>query len=183
MNGDDLITPIVLAKDRAKYESTDDPDVKLWLENRAATRAGRGFEVGKRLELERETSPHFRNPHLCLFWTGEGRKIPIIQLRSGSVIQRVSMADVPTGYLGPETENELFIDLDKTPRESISKSRRFAILKRDDYRCQLCGQSQADGAKLHVDHRTALANGGSNEDDNLWTLCDTCNLGKSDKSL
>jgi 5-methylcytosine-specific restriction endonuclease McrA len=28
-----------------------------------------------------------------------------------------------------------------------------------------------------------LAKGGSNEDDNLWTLCDHCNLGKSDTVL
>ncbi|MEK6675457.1 MAG: HNH endonuclease [Planctomycetota bacterium] len=182
-NDCDFITPIVLAKDRQKHESTDDPDTKKWLEDRAARRAGRGFDVAMKLQIEKEKSPHWRNPHLCLFWTGEERKKPVIQLRSGAVVQRVSMAEVPTGYLGPETEADNVVPSIRTPRESISKTRRFQILKRDNYRCQLCGKSADDAVKLHVDHRLAVAKGGSNEDDNLWTLCEQCNLGKSDESL
>jgi len=181
--GDDMITPIVLSKDRNKYEATDDPDAKQWMEDKAARRAGRGFDLGKRLQVEKDKSPHFRNPHLCLFWVGEGRKKPVIKMRSGAVIQRASMAEVPTGYLGPETDDDSEISPDKTPRESFSKTRRFAIMKRDGYRCRLCGSSQADGAKLHIDHKTPLAKGGSNEDGNLWTLCEDCNLGKSDSDL
>lgn len=180
---DDLITPIVLSKDQKRYAETDDPDVKKWLEDRAARRAGRGFDVGRTLQLEKEKSPHWRNPHLCLFWTGAGRTKPVIKMRSGAVIQRVSMAEVPTGYLGPEADEDDEPNGDKTRRESISKSRRFAILKRDDYKCQLCGRSQGDGVKLHIDHRMPHAQGGSNEDDNLWTLCEDCNLGKSDERL
>lgn len=179
----DLITPIVLSKDQTKYDSTDDQSVKQWLEERAARRAGRGFDVGKTLQIRKDQSPHWRNPHLCLFWTGEGRTKPVIKMRSGAVVQQVSMAEVPTGYLGPETTDNDQLLPDRTPRESISKARRFAILKRDGYRCQLCGNSQDDGVKLHVDHRRPLAIGGSNEDDNLWTLCDKCNLGKSDSEL
>jgi len=179
----DFITPIVLAKDRQEYESTDDPDTKKWLEDRAARRAGRGFDVAKKLQIEKEKSPHWRNPHLCLFWTGLERKKPVIQMRSGAVVQRVSMAEVPTGYLGPETEADNVVPSTTTPRESISKTRRFQILKRDNYRCQLCGKSADDAVKLHVDHRLAVAKGGSSEDDNLWTLCEQCNLGKSDETL
>jgi 5-methylcytosine-specific restriction endonuclease McrA len=104
-------------------------------------------------------------------------------MRSGAVIQRVGMAGVPTGYLGPEKENELNSIDEKTPREAISKSRRFDIMKRDDFRCQLCGATQEQGAMLHVDHKVPLPKGGSNEDSNLWTLCDFCNLGKSDKTI
>jgi hypothetical protein len=105
-HNDGLITPIVLAKDQERYTETDDPDVRKRSQDRAARRAGRGFDVGKSLQLEREQSPHWRNPHLCLFWTGTGRTTPIIKMRSGAVIQRSSMAEVPTGYLGPEIENE-----------------------------------------------------------------------------
>lgn len=182
-NDHDLITPIVLAKDRRKYGSTDDPDTKKWLEERAARRAGRGFDIGKKMQFEKDQSPHWRNPHLCLFWTGPGRKKPIIQMRSGAVIQRVGMTEVPTGYLGPESEADDVLPPTKTPRESIPKTRRFEILKRDEYRCQLCGKSADDDVTLHVDHRVPLAKGGSNEDDNLWTLCETCNLGKADREL
>jgi hypothetical protein len=179
----DMITPIVLSKDQARYDSAETPDEKKWLEDRAARRAGRGFEVCKGLELDRNASPHWRNPHLCLFWTGLGRTVPIIKMRSGAVIQRVSMAEVPTGYLGPENDDEPNAIDEKTPREAISKSRRFDVMKRDGFRCQLCGATREQGAILHVDHKTPLAKGGSNEDDNLWTLCDFCNLGKSDKAL
>ncbi|HYT91147.1 MAG TPA: GIY-YIG nuclease family protein [Gemmataceae bacterium] len=105
-NNHDMITPVVLSKDRTKYESTDEAEVKKWLEKRAIRKLGRGFDVGKQLQAERDASPHWRNPHLCLFWTGPGRTKPVIRMRSGSVVQRVSMAAVPTGYLGPEREVE-----------------------------------------------------------------------------
>jgi hypothetical protein len=182
-NSEDMITPVVLAKDRAKYEATSDVEARQWLEQRARRLAGTGFDVGKEMQAEKDKSPHWRNPHLCLFWTGEGRTRPIIQVRSGSVVQRVSMADVPTGYLGAETAAEDVLPDPKTPREAISKSRRFDIMKRDGFRCRLCGGTQEHGLVLHVDHKVPLAKGGSNEDDNLWTLCEYCNLGKSDKDL
>ncbi|HYV34754.1 MAG TPA: GIY-YIG nuclease family protein [Gemmataceae bacterium] len=105
-NDQDMITPVVLSEDRKKYESTDDVEVKKWLESRAKRKLGRGFDVGKKLQAERDASPHWRNPHLCLFWTGPGRTKPVIRMRSGSVVQRVSMAAVPTGYLGPESQDE-----------------------------------------------------------------------------
>lgn len=103
---EDLITPIVLAKDRAKYDAATDEATKRTIEERAARRAGRGFDLGKQLQLERDTSPHWRNPHPCLFWTGKGGSTPLIKMRSGAVIQRTKMAEVPTGYLGPELPDE-----------------------------------------------------------------------------
>ena len=67
-------------------------------------------------------------------------------------------------------------------QRNISRSQRFAILKRDNYRCQLCGMAAHDGkhVRLEVDHIIAVAQGGSNHNDNLWTLCFACNRGKSD---
>jgi hypothetical protein len=180
---EDVITPVVLAKDRTKYEATNDLNVRRWIEQRARRLAGTGFDVGKRLQMEKDKSPHWRNPHFCLFWTGEGRTKPVIKMRSGSVVLRVTMAEVPTGYLGAETAAEDTIPDPKTPRESLSKSRRFDIMERDGFCCQLCGARREQGAVLHVDHKVPLAKGGSNEDENLWTLCQSCNLGKSDKVL
>ena len=101
-----------------------------------------GLTLAEPLQLEKEKSPHWRNPHLCLFWIGPRRNQPIIKMRSGAIIQRVGMADVPTGYLGPEKEDELDSIDEKTPREALSKSRRFDIMKRDGFRCQLCGATQ-----------------------------------------
>jgi hypothetical protein len=105
-NDTDMITPVVLVKDRPRYDSATDEETRRWLEERAIRKLGRGFDVGKNLQQQKERSPHWRNPHLCLFWTGEGRTIPVIKLRSGSIVQKVSMAEVPTGFLGPETQSE-----------------------------------------------------------------------------
>ncbi|MFN3703025.1 HNH endonuclease [Thermomonas sp.] len=63
-------------------------------------------------------------------------------------------------------------------RIPLTKRKRFEILKRDSYRCQICGKTAKDGARLEVDHKVAVANGGTNDDSNLWTLCFDCNSGK-----
>ena len=55
------------------------------------------------------------------------------------------------------------------------------FLKRDGFRCVLCGRSAADGVKLHVDHIKPIAKGGKTVEFNLRTLCEHCNWGKSDK--
>jgi hypothetical protein len=65
----------------------------------------------------------------------------------------------------------------------VSKRQRFRILKRDGYRCTLCGHAAAEGARLEVDHRIARAEGGTNDDANLHTLCFSCNRGKSTYTL
>lgn len=69
------------------------------------------------------------------------------------------------------------------PAKPIKNSKRFAILKRDGYRCQLCGRSARDGVTLEIDHKIARSKGGTNDPSNLWTLCATCNNGKSDSYL
>lgn len=69
-----------------------------------------------------------------------------------------------------------------TERISISKGKRFEIFKRDKFTCQYCG-SHPPEVVLHVDHIDPVANGGTNDTDNLITSCAACNLGKSDKLL
>ena len=68
---------------------------------------------------------------------------------------------------------------------TISPAMRFQILKRDGYRCRLCGITARDGeyVRLEVDHITARFNGGTNDESNLWTLCFACNRGKGTKDL
>lgn len=69
------------------------------------------------------------------------------------------------------------------PRDRTGLSLRFSILKRDKYRCQLCGRGAIDGVVLEIDHKVARANGGTDTPTNLWTLCFDCNRGKSDEYL
>lgn len=68
-------------------------------------------------------------------------------------------------------------------RRKLNSSMRFKILKRDGYRCQICGFSAPDGANLHIDHKVPIAKGGLTVESNLWTVCAQCNLGKGTKKL
>ena len=54
-------------------------------------------------------------------------------------------------------------------------------MKRDGFRCVLCGRTANDGVVLHVDHIYPVARGGKTEMSNLRTLCEFCNKGKSAK--
>ena len=66
-------------------------------------------------------------------------------------------------------------------RSIMSKSLRYDVMKRDNFRCVLCGLSAKDGVQLHVDHIRPVSKGGKTEMSNLITLCEHCNLGKRDK--
>lgn len=65
-------------------------------------------------------------------------------------------------------------------REKMTKSIRYDVLKRDNYKCKICGKS-GDESKLTVDHILPVAKGGKTEMSNLQTLCHDCNAGKRDK--
>lgn len=60
---------------------------------------------------------------------------------------------------------------------------RFQVMKRDKFKCRACGRSPAldHAVLLHVDHVTPWDAGGETVLDNLQTLCETCNLGKSNQ--
>ena len=69
----------------------------------------------------------------------------------------------------------------KRERSLMTDSLRYDIMKRDKFKCCICGATAKDGIKLHVDHILPVSKGGTTVTDNLRTLCDRCNLGKSDK--
>jgi len=58
---------------------------------------------------------------------------------------------------------------------------RFRVMKRDNFVCRACGASPplTPGLVLHVDHIEAWSLGGETIEENLQTLCEACNLGKS----
>lgn len=70
-----------------------------------------------------------------------------------------------------------------TERGKLTAGLRYDILKRDGFRCQICGRKIADDPDLvlHVDHILPISKGGLTTWDNLRTLCQDCNLGKSNK--
>ena len=67
-------------------------------------------------------------------------------------------------------------------RKILTPSLRYDILKRDNFKCVICGRTpKKDGVTLHVDHIIPVSKGGKTVPENLRTLCSICNLGKSDK--
>jgi hypothetical protein len=68
-------------------------------------------------------------------------------------------------------------------RHSIPLKDRWEVLKRDNYRCVKCGSSPAKDhqVELEVDHIIPVTKGGTDEIDNLQTLCKECNQGKKDR--
>ena len=65
-------------------------------------------------------------------------------------------------------------------RKTISKSIRHEVFKRDEYKCVECGATKEE-TTLHIDHIIPLSQGGTDEMDNLQTLCEACNLAKSNR--
>ncbi len=68
----------------------------------------------------------------------------------------------------------------KLERSRITAKIRYQVMRRDQFRCQLCGARAEDGARLHIDHINPVSKGGTSDMGNLRTLCDRCNLGKGD---
>jgi DNA-binding XRE family transcriptional regulator len=62
-------------------------------------------------------------------------------------------------------------------RKQIHPRKRQRIFERDGYKCLSCGCT-GDMASLELDHIIPCINGGTNEDDNLQTLCYKCNMDK-----
>ena len=65
-------------------------------------------------------------------------------------------------------------------RRTIPPKLKLKVLKRDKYKCKMCGKSPSTDPELEleVDHILPVSKGGENELDNLQTLCIYCNRGK-----
>lgn len=68
-------------------------------------------------------------------------------------------------------------------RPSISKKLRFDVFKRDGFACQYCGAKPSETVLLEIDHIRPIADGGTNEIDNLVIACYDCNRGKGAAAL
>lgn len=88
-----------------------------------------------------------------------------------------SFESISRTYLDRETYEKLML----VERGEVSDSLRYDILNGDNFRCVICGASAKEGVRLHVDHIIPVSKGGKSNVDNLRTLCERCNVGKSDK--
>jgi len=75
-----------------------------------------------------------------------------------------------------------YIDIRKS-RKTLNNSLRYEIMKRDNFKCCLCGESPANNINtvLEIDHIVAVTKGGDNCTSNLQTICKKCNIGKLNK--
>ena len=73
-------------------------------------------------------------------------------------------------------------------RRRVSPAQKDAVLRRDGYKCQICGISReyldekipglGDYLRLEVDHIIPIAQGGKSDESNLQYLCWRCNAAK-----
>lgn len=77
-------------------------------------------------------------------------------------------------------DREVWDALCRVERGRVSNKMRFSIYKRDGYRCQICGRTDATDY-LEIDHIKPIAKGGKSTYDNLQTLCRKCNKEKGDR--
>ena len=115
--------------------------------------------------IVRYTSPKGQNSYSRgLEWNFE-------QLRSGlTEMKQIQKAQSTATFLRQQERNRM------------SASLRYQVLLRDNSRCTRCGATpQTHGVSLHVDHIVPVSRGGKTELDNLQTLCEPCNLGKSNR--
>jgi 5-methylcytosine-specific restriction endonuclease McrA len=67
----------------------------------------------------------------------------------------------------------------RRPRPRVKLSKR-EIFRRDEYRCQYCGEEHA---RLTIDHVIPRRSGGSHSWENLVTACPACNRRKGHRAL
>ncbi|MBU1230003.1 MAG: HNH endonuclease [Proteobacteria bacterium] len=88
-----------------------------------------------------------------------------------------------------QNKSDIAIDIEQHCRHKTSRNvswrMRFLVMRRDNFKCMMCGVSPAmkPGTVLVIDHVTPWESGGETEFENLQTLCEQCNGGKSNLSL
>lgn len=78
-------------------------------------------------------------------------------------------------------DKKTYDDMVLAERGEVSDSIRYDVFYRDHFKCKICGASSDQGVQLHVDHIIPVSKGGKSTIDNLQTLCERCNIGKSNK--
>lgn len=106
----------------------------------------------------------------------------LVQGRSGLAVAPLVCSDCPAATTVVEPV-AMTTTTTTASREPIPAKLRFSVLQRDRFSCQYCGDTQQDGAKLHLDHIVPVAQGGATTAENLITACDRCNLGKGTASV
>lgn len=113
--------------------------------------------------------------------------LPTYEYRFGNWRKAIEAFVKYTNSRSEDRKNKLLRKYDRSPKPNKTlrcapTAMRYHVLKRDNYKCRLCGSSPATDpkVKLHVDHIMPWVKGGETVEDNLQTLCQKCNLGKGE---
>lgn len=81
-----------------------------------------------------------------------------------------------------EIENHNSANYRHGRRENVSKTVRVRVFQRDNFKCVFCGRG-AESTTIELDHIHPVTLGGTNDIENLQTLCADCNAGKRDNII
>ena len=107
--------------------------------------------------------------------TARGIQYILGKLKIGRNLSEARRLGIATGRVTYEPLRKAIKSVEL--RKGISLKLRFEILKRDKFRCVLCGQD-AKETKLVIDHILPVTWGGTNDTANLRTTCSACNHGR-----
>jgi 5-methylcytosine-specific restriction endonuclease McrA len=119
---------------------------------------------------------------------GEPERFPSLLEKLNATIWDMDVDQLVEEYqksLAVKENDEALIE---QARESAGKrirvmpSMRWQVFQRDNWKCVACGKCANDDIWLEVDHILPRSKGGKNEIGNYQTLCNVCNIGKSNKN-
>ena len=173
----------VVGNDRVLYQSQTElrNDIKKKMDKR------RGFRRDRRIRKTRYCKPRFLNRRNSI---REDRLPPSVRHKVQAHIDEIEFCKkiLPVSDLILEV-SQFDTALMKNPglmNEKVKhrgyqkgfnygySSRRSAILHRDNYTCQCCGKRNC---RLEVHHIKFKSNGGTDDEENLITLCKECHDG------
>lgn len=136
----------------------------------------------KRDEVEAPLSRHSGKTYAKRF--GSWRKALEAFVSAANEDQRVTDDKPQQGQIAESEVSSHQHFKHKTKRDP-SWRLRFMVNRKDRFTCKACGRSPVThpGVVLHVDHIVPWSKGGETTLDNLQTLCEVCNIGKSDLSM
>ncbi len=118
---------------------------------------------------------NFEPLHVCTTY----RAVGLIMVGKAEIVEngRGLIRTVGAGFPRPSVIRLRY--LIHRPRPHVKLSKR-EIFRRDDYRCQYCGQEHS---RLTVDHVVPRHSGGSHSWENLVAACPACNRRKGHHAL
>lgn len=144
-----------------------------------------GFDIGKLIEKEKKMylellfKPMLEySIEVELVLTNMNQKVlNMKRSRFDEKIVKEILGKLSNRENGRYQDESIWDSISKVERAKVSNKMRFAVYKRDGYRCQKCGRKTDD---LEIDHIFPISKGGKTEFNNLQTLCHDCNMKKSD---